>query len=100
MRSLLAVADTGAITEAAQRLGVTQPALSRRIQALESHFGVALFDRGRRGATLTALGRLVEAEARVLVDRFDRLRETVSAHTGLAGGTVRMGGGATACCYR
>ena len=99
MRSLLAVADTGAITEAAQRLGVTQPALSRRIQALESHFGVALFDRSRRGATLTALGRLVEAEARVLVDRFDRLRETVSAHTGLAGGTVRLGGGATAVSF-
>ena len=72
MRSLVTVADAGAITEAANRLGVTQPALTRRIQQLEEEFGAALLARSRSGAELTELGSLVVQEARVLIDRYDR----------------------------
>ncbi|MCU7844869.1 MAG: LysR family transcriptional regulator [Candidatus Thiodiazotropha sp. (ex Monitilora ramsayi)] len=99
LRSLLAVADTGSITEAADRIGVTQPALSRRLQQLEDHFGAELLSRGRKGAELTEIGRLVESEARILVNRYDHLREQVRAHQGLEGGTVRIGGGATAVSF-
>lgn len=99
MRSFLAVVDAGAITEAAHKLGVTQPALSRRIQTLEQHLGVTLLDRGRTGTSLTSVGRLVETEARALVSRFDQLREMVAAEAGLEGGTVRLGGGATAVSF-
>ena len=99
MRSLLAVADAGNITEAADRIGVTQPALSRRIQQLEAYFGATLLDRGRKGASLTDVGRLVESEGRTLVARFDQLRERVAAHVGLDAGTVRVGGGATAVSF-
>lgn len=96
MRSLLAVADTGAITAAANRLGLTQPALSRRIQQLEDEFGAALLTRGRKGARLTPVGQIVAAEARVLVARYDNLRQEVAAHARMEVGTVRLGGGATA----
>jgi DNA-binding transcriptional LysR family regulator len=96
LRTLLAVADTGAITAAANRLGLTQPALSRRIQQLEEEFGSALLARGRKGARLTPVGRLVASEARVLVSRYDNLRQQVNAHTRMEVGTVRLGGGATA----
>ncbi len=99
MRSLLAVADTGAITEAAQRLGLTQPALSRRIQQLEGHLGAELLVRGRKGATLTSLGEFVETEARILISRYDQLKEHVAAQLRLEGGTVRVGGGATAVSF-
>lgn len=99
LRSLLAVADTGSITEASDRIGVTQPALSRRLQQLEDHFGAELLSRGRKGAQLTEIGRLVEHEARILVARYDHLREQVRAHQGLEGGTVRIGGGATAVSF-
>ena len=99
LRSLLAVADSGSITEAADRIGVTQPALSRRLQQLEDFLGAELLNRGRKGADLTEIGRLVEGEARVLVNRFDHLREQVRAHQGLEGGTVRIGGGATAVSF-
>lgn len=99
MRSLLAVVDAGAITEAADRLGVTQPALSRRIHQFERHLGVALLSRGRKGVALTTVGHLVVAEARVLVDRYDHLRAQVAAYQRLEGGTVRLGGGATAVSY-
>lgn len=99
LRSLLAVADSGSITEAADRIGVTQPALSRRLQQLEGYFGAELLSRGRKGAELTEIGRLVESEARILVNRYDHLREQVRAHQGLEGGTVRIGGGATAVSF-
>lgn len=99
MRSLLAVADTGSITEAADRIGLTQPALSRRLQQLESYLGADLLNRGRKGTELTEIGHLVAAEARGLVNRFDHLREQVRAHQGLEGGSVRIGGGATAVSF-
>ncbi len=99
MRSLLAIADTGTITQAAERLGLTQPALSRRIQQLEGHLGAELLVRGRKGATLTSLGELVETEARILISRYDQLKEHVAAQLRLEGGTVRVGGGATAVSF-
>ena len=99
LRSLVAIADTGSITEAAERIGVTQPALSRRLQQLEEHLGAELLTRGRKGAQLTEIGHLVETEARILIARYDHLRDQVRAHQGLEGGTVRIGGGATAVSF-
>lgn len=99
MRSLLCVADAGTITEAADRLGVTQPALTRRIQQLEEHLGVTLLSRSRSGVTLTSIGELVVPEARALVARYDHLRAQVAAFARLEGGTVRIGGGATAVSF-
>ena len=96
LRSFLAVAETGTITGAADRLNITQPALSRRIVQLEEHFGVALLARGRKGVTLTALGKYVAPQARLIVERYERLLGEVSERAELRGGTVRVGGGATA----
>ena len=99
LRSLIVVAEAGVITEAADRLNITQPALSRRMQQLEEHFETTLLERGRNGVRVTEAGRLVLAEAHALVARFDRLHETVNAHTNLEVGTVRLGGGATAVSF-
>lgn len=99
LRSLVSVADAGAITEAANQLGLTQPALTRRIQHLEEEFGAPLLSRSRKGAQLTELGRLVENEARVLIDRYDSLKREVASHRSVEGGTVRIGGGATAVSF-
>ena len=99
LRSFLAVAETGAITEAAERIGITQPALSRRLQQLEEHLGAELLVRGRKGALLTEIGRLVQSEAQGIVARYDQMREMVTSHQRLEGGTVRIGGGATAVSF-
>ena len=99
LRSLVAVAEAGAITEAANRLGLTQPALTRRIQQLEAEFGAELLSRSRKGAELTELGRMVEHEARVLIDRYDSLKNRVASHREVEGGTVRIGGGATVVSF-
>ena len=73
LRSLLAVADHRAITQASRALGLTQPALSRRLQQLEEEMGALLLERSKKGVALTAAGRLVVDEARFLVQRYDRL---------------------------
>ena len=99
LRSLVAVADAGAITEAANRLGLTQPALTRRIQQLEQQFGAELLSRSRSGARLTEIGKLVEREARALITRYDALKTEVASHRNMQGGTVRIGGGATAVSF-
>ena len=99
IRSFLAVAECGAITTAAERIGLTQPALSRRIQQLEEDLGVELLVRGRKGAVLTEIGRLVQSEAQGIVARYEQMREMVSSQQRLEGGTVRIGGGATAVSF-
>lgn len=99
MRSLLAVADTGAIGAAAETLHLSQPALSRRIRQLEEDFGTELVERSGRGIALTETGRLVVNEARVLIERFEHLKEDVRRRDRLDAGVVRIGGGATAVSY-
>ncbi|MFO0762260.1 MAG: LysR family transcriptional regulator [Byssovorax sp.] len=99
LRSLLAVADHHTVTAASRALGLTQPALSRRLQQVEEEMGAPLFERSKKGVELTEAGRLVVSEARHLVERYGRLREMVRAHQSLEAGLVRLGGGATAVSF-
>jgi DNA-binding transcriptional LysR family regulator len=82
-RYVLAVAEEGTFTGAAARLGMTQPALSRAIRALETVVGSALFERGHHGATLTEAGKAFRDDARA-VDRIARAAVSrTSRHGGL-----------------
>lgn len=99
MRSFLAVAEHRTITRASRALGLTQPALTRRLQLLEEDVGAQLFERSRRGMALTDAGRLVAVEAAALVDRYGAMREQVRARLTLEKGVVRIGGGATAVSF-
>ena len=99
LQSLLAVAEHKSVTRASRALAVTQPALTRRLQLLEEEMGAPLFLRSKRGAELTEAGRLVASEARLLVERYARLRDTVRATQHLDAGLVRLGGGATAVSF-
>lgn len=96
VRSLLAVAEHGAITEAAAALGVSQSALSRRIDQLEQELGAPLLERLGRGVALTAIGQIALQEGKLLVQRYDRLKTRIVEHLQLNAGVVRIGGGATA----
>ena len=98
-RSLLAVAEHGTITRAANALHLTQPTLSRRIQQLEEALGTALLVRSRKGVALTEMGRLVVQEGRILVGRWERLQDSLRAYENLEVGSVRIGGGATAVSF-
>lgn len=93
--SLVAVADAGAVTAAAQRIHISQSALSRRLQQLESDLGAQLLIRGRHGAELTEAGRLAVVECRAMLARYETMRRDIAEHLGLRRGTVTLGGGAT-----
>ena len=99
LRSFVAVADAGSITEAAGRINVSQSALSRRLQQLEAGLGADLLVRGRHGVELTALGHQALDEGRAIVARYDRLRADIAEHLRLGQGTVAVGGGATVTAF-
>lgn len=72
VRTFLAVADDGHFTAAADRLGMTQQAVSKRIAKLESNLGVPLLNRTRAGARLTEDGAAFLPHARALVSLADQ----------------------------
>ena len=59
LRAFAAVAETRSLTNAAEMLNVTRPAISQQIRNLESHLGEPLLVRGRRGVTLTSQGQVL-----------------------------------------
>ncbi len=64
LEHLVAVAEEGSLAAAARRVHLSQPALTRSIQALEAEAGMALVDRSARGVTLTAAGKMATERAR------------------------------------
>jgi DNA-binding transcriptional LysR family regulator len=80
LRSFLAVAQDGSLTRAAERVYVSQPALTKQIRQLENQLGVRLFDRSRTGMTLTDPGReLARRAPKVLAAWDDALRAAKAA---------------------
>ncbi|GAA3096469.1 LysR family transcriptional regulator [Nonomuraea salmonea] len=90
------VARSGSITAAAELLGYTQSALSRRIAALERAAGGPLFERLPRGVRLTPAGAALHRHAVAVLDRLGRAGDELAAiHRG-EGGQLRVGAFATA----
>ncbi|MFC5754334.1 LysR family transcriptional regulator [Actinomadura rugatobispora] len=73
LRYVVATADHGTMTSAAQALYVAQPALSRAVRELERELGVELFARSGRGVVLTAVGEQVVRQARVALDAVEAI---------------------------
>lgn len=87
----LTVAETGSFRKAANRLGLGQSAVSRRIQRLEDLLGVSLFERRSTGARLTPAGSGFASRARAIVDDLETAAE-IAKTAGVAGnGHVRIG---------
>jgi LysR family transcriptional regulator, benzoate and cis,cis-muconate-responsive activator of ben and cat genes len=89
LHSFLAVAEEGGISAAARRLGMTQPALSRQIKALEDELGVVLLDRGARSFVLTPAAELLWEEGGRLSQSWDWLIERVRSQA--VGKPLRIG---------
>lgn len=90
LRVLLAVADHGGFTAAAEHVGMSQPAVSRAVGAVEGELGTAMFVRGKDGVALTAAGRLAVARAREALRQYDLLHSEVAAVAGQLIGTLRL----------
>lgn len=93
LRHLIALAETGSFSRAAQRAHLTQPALSRSIQALEAELGVSLFDRVGRRSELTPMGRETLERARALVSDAQALQERTRSVVRGQLGSLRIGMG-------
>lgn len=91
LEHLLAVAETRSFSRAAERLFITQSALSRSIQALEEDLGALLFDRIGKRIEPTPLGLHVAERAAALVRDAGELRRSVDIFQGGAGGAMRVG---------
>jgi DNA-binding transcriptional LysR family regulator len=90
LRYFLAVADELHFTRAAQRLFVSQPALSRQIQVLEQHVRAPLFARSSRGVTLTTAGRALVPYARRTVATWDEAQHAVAEAVAAAERTLTV----------
>jgi DNA-binding transcriptional LysR family regulator len=90
LRTFVAVAEELHFHRAAKRLYLAQPSVSQQIKTLESELGVALFDRNRRGVTLTAAGAALLDEARELLARAEHASAVVRAAGAGERGALRL----------
>ncbi|MHB9026708.1 MAG: LysR family transcriptional regulator [Armatimonadota bacterium] len=99
LRSFLQVAESGTITRAAERLYLTQPAVTQHIQALEGELGVALFDRLPRGMRLTQAGTLLYEYARRCLASLEDCRLALTELEAGRSGHLAIGAGVTTSIF-
>ncbi|WP_326489803.1 LysR family transcriptional regulator [Paraburkholderia sp. ZP32-5] len=90
LRSFVTVVEEASLTRAAQKLCVTQSAISKRIQRLEEVFDAQLLDRNSKPPRVTALAHRIREHAVPLLAAFDRLMY-LSKEDGAPSGTLRFG---------
>ncbi|MGW0804288.1 LysR family transcriptional regulator [Nonomuraea sp. NPDC002799] len=93
----VAVAEARHFTQAAERMRVAQPSLSKQIKALEHDLGAPLFSRARGNVTLTAAGEALLPLARRILADADNARQEVAQLAGLRRGRVRLGATPSLC---
>lgn len=90
LEAFRAIASLGSFSAAAQKLHTTQPAITSRIQALESELATELFDRTSRPATLTATGHRLMRHVERVFDAANDIRRLVGGARGRIG-AARIG---------
>mgnify|MGYP005990146175 CR=1 FL=1 len=91
LQYVVAVAETGRFNEAARLMNVSQPSLSAQIAEAESHLGVRLIERGRKGAILTPIGEEVVRRARRVLTEVEDIKTVVRRSAGQLEGRFRLG---------
>lgn len=100
LRAFCQAARTGNITEAAEKLFLSQPSVTLQIQALEREFNVQLFERRGPKIHLTSEGQVLYGLAQPLVEGMDKLQETFDAHLGkLETGELNIAAGESTILY-
>jgi DNA-binding transcriptional LysR family regulator len=91
LRTFVTVADSGHITRAAEKLHLSQPAVSAHVKALEEELGVRLFDRDPGGMLLTRAGRQLREQAEKILAEAEHLRQLAASLKGEIVGRLRVG---------
>ena len=90
LAAFLAIVDTGSFSEAANKLFLTQPAISKRIAGLEEQLGTSLFDRVGRQICLTEAGGLLLPRARQMMELLNDTRQEINNLNNEITGTVHI----------
>ncbi|WP_167042250.1 LysR family transcriptional regulator [Salinibacterium sp. ZJ454] len=93
LQNFVTVVKAGSFTRAAEALNLSQPGLSRSIQAFERQFGVRLLDRDRSGVRVTPVGKQVLEQAIDILSSSRAIEKTLSAAADGLSGTARIGVG-------
>ncbi|BFM48117.1 LysR family transcriptional regulator [Marinomonas sp. THO17] len=88
--TFIKVAETASFSEAADKLFVTQPAISKRIAALESNLGVKLFDRIGRQVLLTEAGHNLLPKARKMAEDLEDIKRSMTLQMQDVSGELRI----------
>lgn len=91
LRAFVTVAEAGGFGEAARRLHMSQPGVSRAVRALEVELGAELFLRGRGVPVLTMLGERALNRSRAILGETEAMRQERDETRGIASGRVRLG---------
>ncbi len=90
LKAFLAIAEQGSVSEAAEHLHLTQPAVSKRLAALEQQLGTPLFDRIGRRLQLTDAGRALLPRARHILNEVSDAERELRALGGAVTGSLRI----------
>jgi DNA-binding transcriptional LysR family regulator len=96
LRTFRVVAETLNFTRAAERLNLTQSAVSHQVKALETELGEPLFVRTKRGVKLSPVGKVALERAAHILDEAEMLREDVAGREHSPVGSVRAAAGTQA----
>lgn len=99
LRGFWETAAAQSMSRAAEKLYLTQPALSLQIKALEEELGQALFERKGRQLLLTDSGRLLQARAKEILDLVERTHQEVTSYLNFERGRITIGTNDTNCLY-
>lgn len=90
MRAFLATAQSGSLSAAARKLGLTQPTLGRQVAALETELGVTLFERVGRSLRITQSGTDLLPHARAMAEAADHLSLLATGQSQAIDGRIRI----------
>ena len=91
LNTFITAAETESFSLTAERLYLTQPAVSKRIAALEDELGARLFDRIGRRVSLTEAGRALLGRAKIILQDIEDSRRLISNLTGTVAGRLSIG---------
>ncbi|HHJ21070.1 MAG TPA: LysR family transcriptional regulator [Gammaproteobacteria bacterium] len=91
LNAFITVAKTGSFSKAAQRLFITQPAVSKRIATLEHQLDIKLFDRLGKKITMTEAGRVLLPKAEKILADLNEARQLLANLSGEVRGSLRLG---------
>jgi DNA-binding transcriptional LysR family regulator len=90
LKTFVTVVDQGGFTAASKRLGLSQPAVSRAVSALERELGLPLLTRGRDGVSVTQAGSIALTHAREAVRHMTSMRTDLAGLAGDVTGTLSL----------